>query len=112
VFAGAELGERLSLGEKREDILAGLHRAMWHGQWPGGGSDAGEWSMHADLTLDAFLGYVGTWSAVVKARAAEGQDPVEDLRAAIAAPWGDPRHARRVTWPLNIRAGRKPEALA
>jgi benzoyl-CoA reductase subunit A len=28
VFAGAELRERLSLGEKREDILAGLHRAI------------------------------------------------------------------------------------
>jgi len=28
VFAGAELRERLSLGEKREDILAGLHRAV------------------------------------------------------------------------------------
>lgn len=28
VFAGAELRERLSLGEKREDILAGLHRSI------------------------------------------------------------------------------------
>jgi len=28
VFAGTELRERLALGEKREDILAGLHRAM------------------------------------------------------------------------------------
>ena len=28
VFAGAELRERLSLGDKREDILAGLHRAV------------------------------------------------------------------------------------
>ena len=28
VFAGAELRERLGLGEKREDILAGLHRAI------------------------------------------------------------------------------------
>ncbi|MBI4584418.1 MAG: hypothetical protein HY717_10390, partial [Planctomycetes bacterium] len=28
VFAGAELRQRLSLGEKREDILAGLHRAI------------------------------------------------------------------------------------
>jgi benzoyl-CoA reductase subunit A len=28
VFAGAELRERISLGEKREDILAGLHRAV------------------------------------------------------------------------------------
>ncbi len=28
VFAGAELRERLSLGERREDIVAGLHRAV------------------------------------------------------------------------------------
>jgi benzoyl-CoA reductase subunit A len=28
VFAGAELRERLALGEAREDVLAGLHRAM------------------------------------------------------------------------------------
>ncbi|MGE4159364.1 MAG: BadF/BadG/BcrA/BcrD ATPase family protein [Planctomycetota bacterium] len=28
VFAGAELRERLSLGQKREDILSGLHRAI------------------------------------------------------------------------------------
>jgi benzoyl-CoA reductase subunit A len=28
VFAGAEIRERLSLGEKREDVVAGLHRAI------------------------------------------------------------------------------------
>jgi benzoyl-CoA reductase subunit A len=28
VFAGAELRDRLALGERREDILAGLHRAI------------------------------------------------------------------------------------
>ncbi|MFQ5746913.1 MAG: BadF/BadG/BcrA/BcrD ATPase family protein [Gemmatimonadota bacterium] len=28
VFAGAELRQRLALGERRDDILAGLHRAM------------------------------------------------------------------------------------
>ena len=28
VFAGAELRERLALGQKREDVLAGLHRAI------------------------------------------------------------------------------------
>ena len=28
VFAGAELRDRLALGDKREDILAGLHRAI------------------------------------------------------------------------------------
>jgi benzoyl-CoA reductase subunit A len=28
VFAGAEIRDRLTLGQKREDILAGLHRAV------------------------------------------------------------------------------------
>jgi benzoyl-CoA reductase subunit A len=28
VFAGAELRDRLALGERREDVLAGLHRAI------------------------------------------------------------------------------------
>jgi benzoyl-CoA reductase subunit A len=28
VFAGAELRDRLSIGDKREDIMAGLHRAI------------------------------------------------------------------------------------
>jgi benzoyl-CoA reductase subunit A len=28
VFAGAELRDRLSMGEKREDIVSGLHRAI------------------------------------------------------------------------------------
>jgi len=28
VFAGAEIRQRLSVGERREDILAGLHRAI------------------------------------------------------------------------------------
>jgi benzoyl-CoA reductase subunit A len=28
VFAGAELRDRLALGQNREDILAGLHRAI------------------------------------------------------------------------------------
>ena len=28
VLAGAELRERLALGQRREDILAGLHRAI------------------------------------------------------------------------------------
>lgn len=72
--------------------------------------DLGPWWIRADLTLDAFLGYVGTWSAVAKARAAEGRDPVDDLRAAIAGPWGSNEVVRTVTWPLHVRAGRKPTA--
>ena len=28
VFAGAELRDRLALGQKREDVVAGLHRAI------------------------------------------------------------------------------------
>ena len=56
--------------------------------------------------LDQFLGYVGTWSATRRYRAANGHDPVAAERPAIAAAWGDPRTRRTIRFPLHIRAGR------
>jgi len=56
-------------------------------------------------TLDRFLGYLGTWSAVSAYRKKTGEDPLAvaaDLRAA----WGPPEAPRRVTWKLTVRAGR------
>ena len=57
-----------------------------------------------DLTLEAFAGYVRTWSATQRYIAARGRDPVPDLVRALASPWGSA--ARRVCWPLSVRAGR------
>lgn len=66
---------------------------------------APELAMEARWTLAALLGYVATWSAVRKARQAEGRDPMTDLES-LRKLWGDPSLPRRVHWPLSVRAGR------
>lgn len=61
--------------------------------------------MTAAMTLDAFAGYLGTWSATIRYRRAEGTDPVPPLVAQIEAEWGD--ETRTVRWPLVMRVGRR-----
>jgi SAM-dependent methyltransferase len=62
------------------------------------------------LSLDrrAYLGYVGTWSAVAHCREFEGRDPLPELEARLAPLWPDPRERRHAIWPLFARVGRKP----
>lgn len=62
--------------------------------------------MTAEWTLDELLGYIGTWSATARCRAHTGSDPLPPLADRLAPLWGDPAAARRVEWPLSIRAGR------
>lgn len=69
---------------------------------------AGDYHIEARLSRDQFLGYVGTWSAVARAREAERGDPVEDLEARLRPAWPDREDTRTVRWPLAVRAGRKP----
>jgi SAM-dependent methyltransferase len=68
--------------------------------------DLGSFEMEADLSLDAYLGYLGTWSAVARYRKDRGEDPLPAWRAAVLPAWGDPQTARRVAWPLVVIAGR------
>jgi len=56
--------------------------------------------------LDDLTGYVGTWSAVQRARAALGQDPVAPFRAELLPAWGDPEASRPIRFPLSLRVGR------
>ncbi len=63
-------------------------------------------SMEADWTLDELLGYVGTWSAVSRFRAAAGSDPVAILAGRLLPLWGAPNYRRRLHWPLALRIGR------
>ena len=66
-------------------------------------------SMTAEWTLEHELGYVGTWSAVGRAKQATGFDPVAQLRPQLEAVW--PSHALlQVEWPLSVRAGRSETA--
>lgn len=58
------------------------------------------------MTGEQFLGYVGTWSAVKRAAAATGRDPVEALRRDLEVLWGPTERERLVRWPLTLKAGR------
>ena len=61
--------------------------------------------MAVDWTVDQFLGYVGTWSAVRAMEKAVGLGNTESFRRAVTAAWGDiPR--RRVWWSIGMRVGR------
>jgi hypothetical protein len=62
--------------------------------------------MQADWSLDHFAGYLSTWSAVRRARAATGVDPVPGVVEALRAGWGGEENVRRVEWPLILHAGR------
>jgi len=57
-------------------------------------------------TLEAFLGYVRSWSSTGRMAEATGTDPVESLAARLAPLWGPPQRARAVRWPLRLRVGR------
>jgi SAM-dependent methyltransferase len=68
--------------------------------------DAPEFSMQADWTLEHLGGYLSTWSAVRRARAATGTDPVPAVLESLRVAWGAGQSVRRVQWPLTLHAGR------
>jgi ubiquinone/menaquinone biosynthesis C-methylase UbiE len=63
-------------------------------------------AMEAEWSLEQLAGYLSTWSAVQRARAATGTDPLTGVVAALRAEWGPARAARPVAWPLSLRVGR------
>ncbi|MFL5521414.1 MAG: class I SAM-dependent methyltransferase [Gemmatimonadales bacterium] len=62
-------------------------------------------AMHAVMSRDELLGYIGTWSAVARGRGEEGADPLAELVARLTPVWPDAAARRIVRWPLGIRAG-------
>jgi hypothetical protein len=62
--------------------------------------------MTASWSLDEFLGYLGTWSAVQRYRKERGDDPLPALRARLSPLWGDSNAQREISWPLYFRIGR------
>ncbi|HET9598337.1 MAG TPA: class I SAM-dependent methyltransferase [Anaeromyxobacteraceae bacterium] len=61
-------------------------------------------AMEDDWTLDQLIGYLRTWSAVTRHRARTGQDGVALVEPRLREAWGA-APARRVRWPIAIRAG-------
>lgn len=70
--------------------------------------EAPRYTMEHAWTLDDLLGYLGTWSASQRYREATGEDPLEELAAALGSRWGDPMKPRTVRWPLTVVACVKP----
>ena len=68
--------------------------------------DAPPFAMTADWTLDHLAGYLTTWSAVKRARAATSSDPVPSVVESLCAGWGDGGAARHVEWPITVHIGR------
>ena len=60
--------------------------------------------MLLDWEVSDMLGYLRTWSASKRFEVEKGSDPVALIEVQLAAAWGD--RARRVTWPLHIKASR------
>ncbi|PYP57535.1 MAG: SAM-dependent methyltransferase [Gemmatimonadetes bacterium] len=63
-------------------------------------------TMEAEVTLEELGGYLGTWSAVLRYRAARGHDPVAPLLDRLGPEWGGPKRRRTARWALAIRVGR------
>ncbi len=60
----------------------------------------------ASLDRTEFLGYVGTWSAVVRCREAEGISPIDELVQDLEPHWRVPEQRHLVRWPLHVVVGR------
>jgi len=61
--------------------------------------------MQVHWTLEQFLAYLRTWSAVQKFMIKNGRDPVTGLQTQFELLWGGSERVRTVSWPLHIRAG-------
>jgi SAM-dependent methyltransferase len=65
---------------------------------------APEFALEAVWSLNDLFGYLSSWSAAQKYKAAHGADPLDVKRAEFAAAWGAETD-RAVRWPLHLRVG-------
>jgi ubiquinone/menaquinone biosynthesis C-methylase UbiE len=63
------------------------------------------------MTRAGLEGYLRTWSATQRYRAARpDDDPVNQIAQVLGAEWPDPEEVRLVRWPMFVRAGRRRDA--
>ncbi len=66
---------------------------------------APHFALTQEWSREQLLGYLRSWSAVARFKAAHGYDPVDALAAEIAALWPEGKMLQ-VEWPLFLHAGR------
>jgi SAM-dependent methyltransferase len=67
---------------------------------------APEMAMKRDWSLNEFLGYLSTWSAVQAAKEAGREDILTNFAHDLSQLWGDPVGKRPIVWPINMRVGK------
>jgi SAM-dependent methyltransferase len=77
--------------------------------FPFDGITSPEFALEAVWSLDDLFGYLSSWSAAPKYKAAHGIDPLDEKRAEFEAAWG-PLTDRAVRWPLYLRVGKSSTA--
>jgi SAM-dependent methyltransferase len=63
-------------------------------------------TLEQPLSRRGLEGYLRTWSATHRYRAARPDDPLDQIAPVFAAEWPHPDEVRTVRWPLFVRAGR------
>ena len=61
--------------------------------------------MEVRWDLEAYVGYLRSWSATQAYIKKNGRDPLELVGDELMQAWGDAAMARPVLWPMTIRAG-------
>lgn len=69
---------------------------------------APDFRMSQQWGMERFIAYLRTWSAVQRYLQGTGHDPLPPFTRKLRSLWGNPAGQRRVTWPLFVRAGRRP----
>lgn len=65
-----------------------------------------QFSMSEHWRVEQALGYFRTWSAGKRYQQEHGRDPVSRHEMALRKAWGNA--GRAVSWPLTVKAGRRP----
>jgi SAM-dependent methyltransferase len=84
-----------------------IERGYEHLPFPFEELDPPKFKMTARWSLKSLLGYLGTWSATQRYIQATQQDPVILIASDLAKAWGAPESQQLVTWPLQVRVGRR-----
>ena len=87
----------------REHVTNGYRDLVW--PWPA--VDVPPIAMTAAWTRDELVGYIATWSATARERAAHGAGRLEALGHALAAAVPDPAARIAIEWPLAIKLARR-----
>lgn len=61
--------------------------------------------IEARWSVDRLLGYLASWSSVVRLRRSGGIDPMRTLEPRLRQAWGRPDDERTIRWPLTVLCG-------